>query len=132
MKAIHRLKKYIEYKGLNNSNFEKKNNLSNGYINTQLKRNSYLGEGVLTKILENCKDINPEWLLTGQGEMLKKNDENELNIIAMIDIERMQNKVTSYEIKIKRLEELNEVYKDEIQILKEDISIIGETIDKVN
>jgi len=71
MKAIERLKQYIDYKGFTNSSFEKKNELSNGYIATQLKRNADLGEGVLIKILDNCLDLNPLWLLTGKGSMLK-------------------------------------------------------------
>jgi hypothetical protein len=71
MKAIERVKQYIDFKGLNNSSFEKKIELSNGYIGTQMKRKADLGEGVLIKILDNCLDINPEWLLTGKGEMLK-------------------------------------------------------------
>jgi repressor LexA len=74
MKAVIRLKEYIDYKGLNNSSFEKENGLSNGYIATQLKRNADLGEGVLTKILDNCLELSPEWLLTGKGEMLKVAD----------------------------------------------------------
>lgn len=72
MKAIERLKQYIDYKGFTNSSFEKKNELSNGYIATQLKRNADLGEGVLIKILDNCLDLNPLWLLTGKGSMLKE------------------------------------------------------------
>ncbi len=76
MKAINRVKKYIDFKGFNNSSFEKKNELSNGYIGTQIKRNADLGEGVLKKILDNCLDISPEWLLTGEGEMLKNNYTN--------------------------------------------------------
>lgn len=71
MKAIHRLKQYIDIKGFSNSSFEKKNNLSNGYIGTQIKRNADLGEGVLNKVLDNCLEINPEWLLTGKGKMLR-------------------------------------------------------------
>ncbi|WP_443937058.1 S24 family peptidase [Pedobacter sp. MW01-1-1] len=70
MKAIERLKQYIDYKELTNSSFEKKNGLSNGYIATQLKRNADLGESVFNKILDNCLDINPVWLLTGNGEMI--------------------------------------------------------------
>lgn len=72
MKAIERIKQYIDFKGINNSFFEKKTDLSNGYIATQFKRNADLGEGVLNKILDNCLDIDPEWLLTGTGSMLKK------------------------------------------------------------
>ena len=71
MKAIQRLKQYIDKQGFNNSSFEKKNKLSNGYIGTQIKRNADLGEGVLNKILDYCLELNPEWLLTGKGEMLK-------------------------------------------------------------
>lgn len=75
MKAIERLKQYIDFKELNNSLFEKENSLSNGYIATQLKRNADLGEGILNKILDNCLEISPEWLLTGNGEMLKDREE---------------------------------------------------------
>jgi repressor LexA len=71
MKAIERVLKIIDYQGLNNSSFEKKISVSNGYIAKQMNRNADLGEGVLLKILENSPDINPEWLLTGKGPMLK-------------------------------------------------------------
>ncbi|MCQ4155108.1 S24 family peptidase [Riemerella anatipestifer] len=76
MKAIDRVSEYIDYKGLNNSSFEKKNDLSNGYIGKQLKRSADLGESILNKILENCPELNPEWLLTGRGNMLKNDNEN--------------------------------------------------------
>jgi hypothetical protein len=46
--------------------------LSNGYLGKQLARNADLGEGVMNRILENCPDINSNWLLTGKGEMLIK------------------------------------------------------------
>ncbi len=71
MKTIERVKQYIDFKGYSNSFFEKENSLSNGYIATQLKRNADLGEGVLNKIINNCLDINPLWLLTGKGNMLQ-------------------------------------------------------------
>ena len=77
MKAINRVIQYIDSKGINNSPFEKKCGLSNGYLGTQLKRNADLGEGVLNKILDNCLDLSPEWLLTGRGEMLKSEHENQ-------------------------------------------------------
>ena len=71
MKAIERIYQYIDSKGIKPISFEKENGLSNGYLGKQLKRNADLGEGVFIKILENCPEINPEWLLTGKGEMLK-------------------------------------------------------------
>lgn len=78
MKAIDRIKEYIDYKGFNNSKFEKLTDLSNGYVATQSKRNADVGEGVFKKILDNCLDINPVWLLTGNGEMLKEGDQTQV------------------------------------------------------
>lgn len=30
-----------------------------------------MGEGIIMQIIENCPEINPLWLLLGDGEMLK-------------------------------------------------------------
>lgn len=93
MKAINRVIQYIDNKGINNSLFEKKCGLSNGYLGTQLRRNADLGEGVLNKILDNCLDVSPEWLLTGRGEMLKSEGATEViktprvEVIAPIKVE---------------------------------------------
>ena len=43
--------------------FEKEVGISNSYFGKQLKRKSDLGEGILNKIVENCLEINPIWLL---------------------------------------------------------------------
>jgi hypothetical protein len=60
MKSIERLLQYIDYKGLNKRTFEVNNDLSNGYLGKQLSRNADLGEGILTRILDNCPDLSPE------------------------------------------------------------------------
>jgi len=70
MKAIERFYKYLEYKRIKPTRFEKNNGLSNGYLGTQLKRNGTLGEEVLNKIINNCLDLDPIWLLTGKGDMV--------------------------------------------------------------
>ena len=77
MKAIKRLYEYINYKECKPTRFEKKLGLSNGYLGTQLKRNADLGESVFNKIIDYCLDLNPEWLLTGNGEMLKEEEATE-------------------------------------------------------
>lgn len=71
MKSIERIYQYIKVKSIKPTRFEKQVGLSNGYLGTQLKRESDLGESVLNKIINNCLDINPEWLLTGVGDMLR-------------------------------------------------------------
>lgn len=70
MKAIERLYQYLETKGIKPTNFEKEMGLSNGYLSIQKKRKADIGESVLKKITEYCRDLNPTWLLTGEGDML--------------------------------------------------------------
>lgn len=75
MKAIERLYQYMEYKGLKPTALEKEIGLSNGYLGVQRKRNADMGEGVFLKIIDNCRDINSSWLLTGEGNMLRSESE---------------------------------------------------------
>ncbi len=72
-KAIDRVFKYLEKKGVKHTRFEKEIGLSNGYLNTQLKRKADLGEKVFNKIIDNSLDLNPVWLITGNGEMFIDN-----------------------------------------------------------
>jgi hypothetical protein len=73
MKTIERIYKYIEYRNITPAIFEKKTGVSNGYLGKQLKRMADIGESITTRIIENCPDIDPLWLLTGKGEMLRSN-----------------------------------------------------------
>lgn len=77
MKAIDRLYEYLDFKGMKATPFEAKAGLSNGYLGKQLKRNADLGESILLKIIENCLDLNPLWLLQGSGPMLNTVAPNE-------------------------------------------------------
>lgn len=77
MKAIERLYQYMEHKGLKPTALEKEIGLSNGYLGVQRKRNADMGEGVFLKIIDNCRDINASWLLTGEGNMLRTESEKE-------------------------------------------------------
>lgn len=75
MKIINRVYKYLDAKGVKPGTFEKQIGLSAGYLSKQLKRSADIGESILMLIIENCPDVDPNWLLTGKGEMLKKNEE---------------------------------------------------------
>ena len=71
MKAIERLYEYFELKSIKPTAFEKAIGLSNGYLGTQKKRNADMGEAVILNIVNNCRDLSLNWLLTGQGSMLQ-------------------------------------------------------------
>ncbi|MFV0313462.1 MAG: helix-turn-helix transcriptional regulator [Dysgonomonas sp.] len=68
MKSIQeRIIEYIGIKGITPYKFSKDLGLSMGYLD---KRGA-IGTDKYLKIIEYYKDINPEWLLTGKGNMLK-------------------------------------------------------------
>lgn len=71
MKAIDRIYQYIDYKSYNIAEFERNTSISNGYLAKMRRRSAGVGEDILNSILENCPELSPEWLLTGEGKMLK-------------------------------------------------------------
>ena len=63
-----RLNKLIEYLAISKREFERRINVSNGYLN-QLKHMPK--EEILERISIQFPELNISWLLTGEGEMLK-------------------------------------------------------------
>jgi len=70
MNVLRRIKEYLDYKGIRNSNFEKSIGYSNGAFASQLKNNRTIGVDKLEKILSVYKELNPIWVLTGTGDMI--------------------------------------------------------------
>lgn len=68
-----RLLRYIEYKGISVNKFEKICGLSTGYVGNM--RKSIQPEKAMN-ISHNFPDLNIGWLLSGEGEMLKSEDNN--------------------------------------------------------
>jgi repressor LexA len=119
MKAIERLFKYLEYKDIPHTRFEKKVGLSNGYLNTQFKRKADLGESVFQKIIDNNLDLNPIWLLRGEGSMLK-DSEPKLTTVNEIQ-EEYGNKPSKSSIPLVTKEAIAGIGNANFSISKEDI-----------
>lgn len=68
--TLHRIKKYIDFKGINISSFEKSVDFSNGSFASQLKKNKTIGVDKLENIIKKYPDLDVYWLLTGKGEMI--------------------------------------------------------------
>ncbi|KAF2333336.1 peptidase S24 [Flavobacterium nitrogenifigens] len=79
--TIHRIKQYIDFKGIKVSIFEKEVGMSNGSFASQLKNNKTIGVDKLENILKKYSEINIEWLLTGNGNMLKCDVLNEEGLV---------------------------------------------------
>jgi len=70
-KSIYRLEEIINLKKLSVSAFERSIGASNNSIQIAIKRGASVKDDILNKVLIAYPDINPSWLLTGEGEMIK-------------------------------------------------------------
>lgn len=83
MNTITRIKEYIDKKGVSVRQLEINSGMSNGSFASQLKNGKTIGVDKLENILNAYRDINPEWLLTGKGDMLK-NEQNTIPAVAVL------------------------------------------------
>lgn len=73
MSVRQRVIKYLEYKKISRTKFYRMAHLSNGYLDKEGAMSTTNCE----KICEIFPEINPEWLLTGNGMMLRVQDQQE-------------------------------------------------------
>lgn len=66
-----RIGQYIDYKGVSYYAFENALGASRGSISKAVKEKKSIGSNVLENILSVYEDLNPIWLLTGQGAMIR-------------------------------------------------------------
>ena len=112
-----RIAEYLILKGISRYRFYKDTGLSNGFLDKPGSINSDNCE----KICYCYPDINPEWLLTGKGEMLKSGE--------LIELEK-SDKQASIEVLVKKIVELtsdNTLLKKENETLR---SLTG-TVNKI-
>jgi len=73
MSVRQRVIKYLEYKKISRNKFYRMAHLSNGYLDKEGAMSTTNCE----KIFEIFPEINPEWLLTGNGTMLRVKEQQE-------------------------------------------------------
>ncbi len=71
-KAINRLLKFIEYKEITVNKFSQIIDVSNSYFSKMVRNNASIGSNILEKIVRTFPEIDANWLLTGEGKMLKE------------------------------------------------------------
>lgn len=73
MTTKDRTLKFVAYKGLSIKKFEEMCGLSNGYLNSM---KSGYGNSKLAQVLSAFPELNRDWLVYGEGEMIKNIDIN--------------------------------------------------------
>ena len=121
-----RILQFIEYKRLSKNKFYKETGLSNGILDKQ----GGISSDSLEKIYYVYPEINLDWLLTGKGEMLKKEglvQQAHNNISSTINQHQTIHAPEDYETlkqENKRLTQENSGLKDKIiQLMEEKISV---------
>jgi len=104
MGATKRVLQFIEYKGITKYKFCK----DLGFSNKFLDNSSNMGTDNACKILHYFPELSAEWLITGNGEMLRNEMKKEVvnaNDSDLVDVLKSQ---------IKDKEEKESLYKDKI------------------
>ncbi|MBK6819881.1 MAG: helix-turn-helix transcriptional regulator [Bacteroidetes bacterium] len=80
--TIQNIYQYIDHKGITVTEFSKATGVSNGYFAKQRSANGAVSSHIIEKIVSIYGDINAEWLITGKGEMLKRNKDQKVATIS--------------------------------------------------
>jgi hypothetical protein len=103
-----RIKQYLEFKGISKYNFYKKTGMSNG----ALDKSGTIGADKCELIYYAFPDLNLSWLITGEGEMLQKDQGGKPPPDRQADNECKQ-EVEFYKRLLEKKEaELREAYKE--------------------
>ena len=84
MEINERILALINNLGFNKSTFAVKIGVSQPIITHITNGRNNPGLEVIQKILTNCQEVNPEWLLLGSGEMILNNRLNKSIITSLI------------------------------------------------
>ena len=77
MKKIDRFLQYLKYKGITENRATVECGLSQGLLHQAKTGRADLGRKTIEKILITYQDLNNVWLLTGEGEMLNAEINND-------------------------------------------------------
>lgn len=99
------LSQFIDYKRISVLAFEKKIGVRST-VQKAIKGSSNLGSNLLAKIVVEFPEINPDWLITGNGEMLRLDDTNTklLQCDCNKKINELEDRIKFYKEKIEFVE----------------------------
>ncbi len=118
MTIFERLDRYFEHKDLTKNKVSAWTGISPGLLSKGLKKgNASLGSEKIIKLLEYFPDMRAEWLLRGEGSMLKDGDDQKVKSVTedCLLCDEKERLVDSYIDQIDQLKRDKEWLKNQIK-----------------
>nr|WP_153851175.1 hypothetical protein [Ornithobacterium rhinotracheale] len=116
---------FIESQGIEKKKFYEKTSIAaSNFKSSGLK--SELGGDKIAQILSLYPNINPEWLLLGEGEMLKSPAKQEEPTQQVVEPQEAYNKVAHLEEKIAFLQRENQLLQENKALLEDKVKSLEE------
>jgi len=78
---IDRIKQFIDYLGVSNNEFTRTVGLSNGFLTSGANNKRSIGSDIIERILCQYPQLDPMWILTGNGSMIISKSVNNVSIL---------------------------------------------------
>ncbi len=122
-----RIIQYIDFKGIKVKDFYKKTGIKRGFLDSD-KLKSSVSDIFLTIIFANFEDLDPIWLLTGEGSMLKSEPQPAVSSPQPQEndkyISSLEKQISLLEKNNALLEKENIYQAKEIQRLEKEVSVL--------
>lgn len=118
--------KISENEDIKITQLEKKIGASKGVLSRAIANNSDIQSKWLLKLVENYPQYNPEWLLTGKGEMLK---ETMPPAVSSSQSQENDKYTASLEKQVAQLEKINTLQEEKIKGLEQEVSQLKEDLE---
>ena len=119
LKTVDRLMLFIKAAGMSARKFDLSIGASNGYTLRMSKKRASIGSDVIERILKQYPDLNVVWLLTGEGHMLKSQEQTDiLDFDSLPSSKRIEiEQIIEQKIQQKQKEQLKSLVKEVAQSL---------------
>lgn len=119
MCIIERIYQLIDYKKDSVYKISKEIGVSNGYFSKTKAKNGSVGGDIIEKIVNYYTDVNVEWLITGEGPMLKEKQSSQANTPDDKYLKLLEEHNKTLKEQLKDKEEKEALYKEKIQELQQ-------------
>lgn len=105
LKTIDRLIQFIQHVGLSARQFDISIGAANGYTLRMKKNRASIGSDVIENIVRTYPQLNVAWLITGEGTMLKSDNDIELEDFDQLPADKQKEIEAIIENKIRERQE---------------------------